>query len=88
MQINASKSKEMQGRLLLFPCIPFADSGLFNGLRRKKIKNFSWILSRSLVVFKAPRGARKRPIATPLLDSAHMKYNSRSSLFQQGNSVL
>jgi hypothetical protein len=56
MQINASKSKEMQGRLLLFPCIPFADSGLFNGLRRKKIKNFSWILSRSLGCIQSASG--------------------------------
>jgi hypothetical protein len=31
----------MQGKKLAFPCIPLAESGLINGLRRIQVKNFS-----------------------------------------------
>jgi hypothetical protein len=31
---RARKSKENQGKVLGFPCIPLADSGLFKGLQR------------------------------------------------------
>jgi hypothetical protein len=37
-KINASKSKEMQGKELAFPWIPLVESGLFNGLQRIQIK--------------------------------------------------
>jgi predicted amino acid racemase len=39
-QENPNESKENQGKILAFPWIPSAESGLFNGLQRKKIKNF------------------------------------------------
>jgi hypothetical protein len=39
-QANPNESKENQGKILAFPWIPLAESGLFNGLQRKKIKNF------------------------------------------------
>jgi hypothetical protein len=35
---TVSKSKENQGKRLAFPCIPLAESGLFNGLWRIQIK--------------------------------------------------
>jgi hypothetical protein len=38
--ILQAKSKEIQIKLLVFPWIPLADSGLFNGLQRIQIKNF------------------------------------------------
>jgi hypothetical protein len=38
-ELTASKSKENQGKRLLFPCIPLVESGLFNGLWRKNKKN-------------------------------------------------
>jgi hypothetical protein len=31
---RASQSKEKQGKVLGFPCIPLAESGLFKGLQR------------------------------------------------------
>jgi hypothetical protein len=37
-ELATSKSKENQGKRLLFPCIPLAESGLFNGLWRIQIK--------------------------------------------------
>src|ERR1700733_2000796 len=37
-QENPNKSKKMQGKVLAFPWIPLAESGLFNGLRRIQIK--------------------------------------------------
>jgi hypothetical protein len=37
-ELAARKSKENQGKRLAFPWIPLAESGLFNGLRRKQIK--------------------------------------------------
>jgi hypothetical protein len=39
-QENPNESKENQGKILAFPWIPLAESGLFNGLRRIQIKNF------------------------------------------------
>jgi hypothetical protein len=37
-ELLESKSKEKQGKVLAFPWIPLVESGLFNGLQRKKIK--------------------------------------------------
>jgi hypothetical protein len=37
-ELFANKSKKIQGKLLVFPWIPLAESGLFKGLREKKIK--------------------------------------------------
>jgi hypothetical protein len=39
---KTKKNKEIQGKVLGFPWIPFADSGLFNGLRRIQIKIISF----------------------------------------------
>ena len=41
LQIKPRKTKEFQGKMLGFPWISLADSGLFNGLRAKKIKFFA-----------------------------------------------
>jgi hypothetical protein len=38
MQIKPRKTKQIQGKVLGFPWIPFADSGLFNELQRIQIK--------------------------------------------------
>jgi len=38
---GARKSKEIQAKRFAFPWISLAESGLFNGLQRKKIKKFS-----------------------------------------------
>jgi hypothetical protein len=38
-ELAASQSKENQGKMLGFPWIPLAESGLFNGLQRKNRKN-------------------------------------------------
>jgi hypothetical protein len=35
-ELAARNSKEIKGKTLAFPFIPFAESGLFNGLQRKK----------------------------------------------------
>jgi hypothetical protein len=37
-ELGARKSKENQGKILAFPWIPLAESGLFKGLRRIQIK--------------------------------------------------
>jgi hypothetical protein len=39
-QINPSKTKEIQGKLLGFPWIPLVESWLFNGLQRIQMENF------------------------------------------------
>jgi hypothetical protein len=35
-EFRATKCKEIQGKKLAFPWIPLVESGLFNGLQRKK----------------------------------------------------
>jgi hypothetical protein len=42
-EFRARKSKENQGKKLAFPWIPLVESGLFNRLLRKKVKNFSFV---------------------------------------------
>jgi hypothetical protein len=42
-EASASKSKEIQAKRLLFPCFSLAESGLFNGLQRKKLKNLAML---------------------------------------------
>jgi hypothetical protein len=37
-ELGARKSKENQGKVLAFPCIPLAESRLFKDLRRIQIK--------------------------------------------------
>jgi hypothetical protein len=39
-EFRARKSKEIQGKSLAFPWIPFVESVLFNALQRIQIKNF------------------------------------------------
>ncbi|HEY5206113.1 MAG TPA: hypothetical protein VIJ63_16140 [Roseiarcus sp.] len=37
-ELRANESKGIQGKLLVFPWIPLAESGLFKGLQRIQIK--------------------------------------------------
>jgi hypothetical protein len=46
--ILQAKTKQIQIKLLGFPWIPLAESGLFNGLQRIQIKNFFSLASLSL----------------------------------------
>ena len=46
--ILQAKAKQIQIKLLGFPWIPLAESGLFNGLQRIQIKNFFSLTSLSL----------------------------------------
>jgi hypothetical protein len=48
--ILQAKTKQIQIKLLGFPWIPLAESGLFNGLQRIQIKNFFSLASLSLAV--------------------------------------
>ena len=46
LQIKPRKTKEFQGKMLGFPWISLADSGLFNGLRAKKTKFLAALTTR------------------------------------------
>jgi hypothetical protein len=57
-EFSASKSKGIQGKKLVFPWIPLVESGLFNGLQRKKIKKSPSAQLASWVVRTVARACR------------------------------
>jgi hypothetical protein len=61
-ELAASQSKENQGKMLGFPWIPLAESGLFNGLRRKNKKILRPL--NSLVRLHANAGPGRIPTAS------------------------
>jgi hypothetical protein len=74
-EFSASKSKEIQGKKLGFPWIPLAESGLFNGLQRKKIKNLPPLQLASWVVRTAASASRLA--RHPIVKAAHQKTRYR-----------
>jgi hypothetical protein len=68
--LAARKSKENQEKKLVFPWIPLAESGFFNGLQRKKLKN----LLPALLAFKVARVATGRGERSKFLLVEHPRY--------------
>jgi hypothetical protein len=64
MQIKPRKTKQIQEKVLGFSWIPFADSGLFNGLQRIQIKKI-WFPFR--VVFQTSQPDFPLFSSSPLL---------------------
>jgi hypothetical protein len=58
-ELRANKSKEIQGKSLAFPCIPLAEMGLFNTLRRIQIKKS--LRSPTRAPGCEPGGSKARP---------------------------
>jgi hypothetical protein len=56
-----AKTKQIQIKLLVFPWIPLADSGLFNGLQRIQIKNFVSLAHSSLAALNWGRFMSSNP---------------------------
>jgi hypothetical protein len=78
LQINPSKSNEIQTKKLGFPWIPLADSGLFNGLQRIQIKNFPALAQ------VAPSCLKRIPspfTASALIESCQRENITQTSVF-------
>ena len=68
LQIKPRKTKEFQGKMLGFPWISLADSGLFNGLRAKKVKFFA--RSHNSRLRLCATGLKRFPVLVPSPASA------------------
>jgi hypothetical protein len=71
-EFRARKSKGIQGKKLALPWIPLVESGLFNGLQRKKIKKAPPLQLASRVV-RTVAGACRLALPIPIGQAAYQK---------------